>query len=349
MYDIAIIGAGPAGAILARELARNNEKLNILLVDGSDGHEKVCGGLLSPDAQGVLESLGLELPDWVRLDPQTDRVETIDLSAGVTTTYPRNYINTNRRDFDAWLLSQVPRNVCIVSARCISVERGRDHFTVTLREGDITEQVLAGIVVGADGAASVVRRCLYPDSKPYKYVSIQEWYELPDDALPIFTCVYDKKTSDSCSWTIRKGNDFIFGGAFVEKGCREAFDEQKRRLEGHFGVSFGEVKKREACLVVSPRKTEDFLTGNMGAYLVGEAAGFISSSSFEGISSALTSGKILAECILNSMVYEEITESYKKKTLALRLKLAFKIPKMWILTNPFLRKIIMKSGITAVK
>lgn len=349
MYDIAIIGAGPAGTILARELARKNEKLNILLVDGSEGHEKVCGGLLSPDAQKVLDELGLTLPEDVLCATQTDRVETIDLTAGVTTVYPRDYINMDRQAFDAWLLSELPRSVCVVSARCISVESGRDHFKITLREGDVTDEIESTVVVGADGASSIVRRCLYPDSKPMKYISIQEWYDLPDESLPVFTCIYDKKTTDSCSWTIRKENDFIFGGAFAENGCREAFDEQKKRLEGHFGMEFGEAKKREACLVVSPRKSSDFLTGENGAYLVGEAAGFISSSSFEGISSALTSGKILAQCISDSLVYEEITESYLARTKKLRKKLALKIPKMRILTNPFLRKLIMKSGITAIK
>ena len=64
MYDIAIIGAGPAGAILARELKRRLPDFKIAIADGlSEGQSKVCGGLLSPDAKKELSSLGIEIPD----------------------------------------------------------------------------------------------------------------------------------------------------------------------------------------------------------------------------------------------------------------------------------------------
>ena len=67
MYDIVIIGAGPAGSTFAR-LAEENYK--ILLVDKRElngSHEnfssrKCCGGLLAPDAQRMLSKLQLGLP-----------------------------------------------------------------------------------------------------------------------------------------------------------------------------------------------------------------------------------------------------------------------------------------------
>ena len=50
MFDIAVIGAGPAGATFARLMA--GQGLNILLLDGQEEHNsKPCGGLLAPDAQ----------------------------------------------------------------------------------------------------------------------------------------------------------------------------------------------------------------------------------------------------------------------------------------------------------
>jgi flavin-dependent dehydrogenase len=64
MYDIAIIGAGPAGSTLARLLV---ESYKILLVDKRPLDEnpegnfpgKCCGGLLAPDAQAMLLKMGL--------------------------------------------------------------------------------------------------------------------------------------------------------------------------------------------------------------------------------------------------------------------------------------------------
>ena len=85
MYNIAIIGAGPAGATLARLLA---DRYKVLLVDkrrlttDSDGKSSVkcCGGLLAPDAQGMLSKMGLGLPKSVLVERNdSDCVEFIPI------------------------------------------------------------------------------------------------------------------------------------------------------------------------------------------------------------------------------------------------------------------------------
>ena len=61
MKTIAIIGAGPAGSNLARLI--DTTKYNVILIDGSKKKgEKVCGGLLSPDAQDLLAKYDISLP-----------------------------------------------------------------------------------------------------------------------------------------------------------------------------------------------------------------------------------------------------------------------------------------------
>ena len=50
MYDIVIIGAGPAGSTLARQISKSNKK--VLIIDAeNEKNKKPCGGLLAPDAQ----------------------------------------------------------------------------------------------------------------------------------------------------------------------------------------------------------------------------------------------------------------------------------------------------------
>ncbi len=85
MFDIAIIGAGPAGATLARLIG---EKYKVLLVDKRQlldtpegfSSGKCCGGLLAPDAQRMLSKLGLGLPKRVLEEPQLFVVRAIDTS-----------------------------------------------------------------------------------------------------------------------------------------------------------------------------------------------------------------------------------------------------------------------------
>ena len=76
VYDIVIIGAGPAGSTFAREVSKSG--LSVMLIDGQDEtNKKPCGGLLSPDAQKALAHFDLSLPKEVLVDPQIFSVKTI--------------------------------------------------------------------------------------------------------------------------------------------------------------------------------------------------------------------------------------------------------------------------------
>lgn len=349
-YDIAVIGGGPAGATFARELAKSCPEKRIILIDEKPRTgSKVCGGLLAPDAQKVLAQFDLDLPKSILADPQIFDVKTIDLASGITRNYQRHYLNMDRAAFDEWLLSLIPKGVDIIRGRCHSVSLACPGEIRIEVENDSGKQVLcADRIVGADGGSSIVRRSFF-DSPSKLYISIQEHFKDVGGDLPSYSCIYDPETSDSCSWTIRKDGYVIFGGAFDIKGGRGAYFKQKARVEEYLGHSFGEAVKLEACLLTSPRGPRDFIFGKDGVFLIGEAAGLISASSFEGISSAFLSGKYLADAFASNGDPDKILRSYKKKTAGLRLKLLFKIPKMKILCSPALRKLIMKSGIASIE
>ena len=348
-YDIAVVGAGPAGAVFVKEIAAARPELKIILIDGQTKESaKPCGGLLAPDAQKLLAKFDLVLPKSVLEDPQIFAVETIDVEQKIVRYYQRHYLNMDRYAFDKWLLSLVPRHVTVWQARCTGIKKEQDHYSLCVKHDGRDEVVNAKNVIGADGGGSVVRRAFF-DPISVQYVAIQQWFENKGQSLPYYSCIFDEKTSDSCSWTIHKGNYVIFGGAFKKSGCRDAFELQKRRVEEFLGNSFGDEVKTEACLVSSPRGMKDFRTGTDGVFLLGEAAGFISASSFEGLSSAMLSGKLLADAFCSSHSNIERQRAYKKSTRALRLKLCEKSLKRVLLCDPRIRKVIMKSGIQSIK
>ena len=137
MYDIAIIGLGPAGSTLARLL---DKKFKIIAIDKkkeneSDGFQKPCGGLLAPDAQKSLIRFNLTLPVQVLADPQIFSVKTIDVKSNLYCNYQRTYINVDRHKFDLWLKSLIPENVEIKNdTYCKSVKKLKDHYLITYVE-----------------------------------------------------------------------------------------------------------------------------------------------------------------------------------------------------------------------
>ncbi len=347
LYDVLIVGAGPAGSTLARMLSGSGKR--VLLLNGqTPGKAKVCGGLLAPDAQKVLAAFDLTLPKSVLVDPQIFSVKTIDVEAGLVRYYSRFYINADRGKFDGWLRSLIPESVDVLAARCTALERLADgSFSAALHAGGGEPlSVRARCVVGADGASSIVRRSFYRcDIR--RYTAIQQWFPADEQVSPFYSCIFDPATSESCSWSIHKDGCFVYGGSFAPERCREMFELQKQRIAGKYGFRFSEPLRTEACTVFRPSRLHDFITGRDGVFLIGEAAGFISPSSFEGISSAILSGKYLARA-LQSGDLSSAARRYRRAARKLKLKLWLKCFKRLFMYVPWLRRAVMRSGLMAI-
>jgi len=168
MYDLAIIGAGPAGATLGRLVGGRLKTILIdrrRLTDQTAGRRDVksCGGLVAPDAQKMLARLGLGLPRDVLVGPQVFAVRAVDLPTGLQRTYPRHYINIDRGRFDRWLVSLAPAEVDLAEGWTVKrVVRTDDGVTVEAVSAGQSRTFRARRLVGADGAASMVRRRFAP-------------------------------------------------------------------------------------------------------------------------------------------------------------------------------------------
>ena len=349
-YSVVIVGAGPAGSNLARRI--DSKKYDVLLIDGVEQKgDKACGGLLSPDAQDLLAEYDISLPREILVSPQLFSVRTIDLEIEDVQHYRRSYMNIDRAKFDRFLLEMVPDTVDVLRAVCKTVRRHGEGFTLQLKTKDGEKTIHCDYLIGADGANSIVRKCVFPCNKIQKYVAIQQWFEAEQEN-PYYSCVFDNATSPSCSWIFFKDGNMVFGGAFSSTHCREAFEIQKTKLIEKGIVPayvFEKPVKTEACMVARPHFLSGICQGDGNAFLIGEAAGFISPSSLEGISFALSSAESLARAFEKGMDGKNIIRYYKNGTRKLCLKVKCKCVKRPFMYNKILRTLILKSGVAAIK
>lgn len=174
IYDLIIVGAGPAGATFARLIADSGHR--ILLLDAqTEQNKKPCGGLLAPDAQKALAHFDLVLPKEVLVGPQIFSVKTIDIARGQTRHYSRHYLNIDRYAFDKWLVSLIPPAAEQLCGKCVDIQREGDLFALTVVSGGKTSSLRTRQLVGADGANSIVRQRLFGDAVMH-YVAIQQWF-----------------------------------------------------------------------------------------------------------------------------------------------------------------------------
>lgn len=353
MYDVCIVGCGIAGLNLARLL---QDKMNVLLIDkravsiqdNMIEQGKLCGGLLAPDAQKEFAVQGLSVPVEALVDPQIFAVDAVDLQTGARAMYQRFYINTDRAKLDRWFYSLSSSKVELWENTVFqSYEKQTDHYRVTVRRHGKQEELSCRILVGADGAMSKIARIGCPDQKPIpKYISVQGAFE-SNDRYSMYYSFFDKRITDFYGWMIPKGDKIVIGFAVSKEQYQEnSFDTfMDRVIES--GVTPGKKINQRSTLIARPGFRSLPAGSSGGVPLIGEAGGFISSSSAEGISYAMKTSYSLYKAIMKDR--EHYNKIYERSLVALKLNIMGKIMKSDVYYTPWIRNMAIKSTLMALK
>ncbi len=291
-----VVGAGPAGIMAAIAAAPAGD---VLLVEASTlPRDKSCGGMLNEYAQEFLATFA-EVPEEIILSPRYVNFRYHDWDRDIKKPTELRFLNVDRRGFDDWLLSLLPPEVTVAAGMPVTgFESGEDGVRVTVGREDDSAVVHAEVLVGADGARSPVRRGLGLGSAA-SYVTLQDFCRLEGDIPAYFDCIYLRDVGDSFGYgyLVPKGDVAIVGSVFYPKTKRpyEKHEQVLARLREVYPL--GESVKREAAAALCVRAATDVVPGMGRVLLAGEAAGYMSPTSGEGISYAMNSGYLAGHAI----------------------------------------------------
>jgi flavin-dependent dehydrogenase len=339
-YDVIVVGAGTAGSFFCANAPKN---LSILLVDlRSFPREKPCGGLLVEESVGALAFLGL--PTSVMSKPSPCDLIHVDLDNGFTLVQKNRLVNLDRKKFDHWLLTQgVKPNVDFSpETNVLSLEISAGGASVSIQKNGKHKVVSAEYLVGADGASSIVRKAITP--KTVSMCLAVEDYVIskgkPVDSTYFF---YSNDINDYYSWIVPKNGLLLIGTSFP-LGTPQKMDHLFSFLKKNTGI-WGTPQRRLAHMLSRPQSRDEFfLTNGKNVFLVGEAAGLVTSSTGEGMSYALRSSKALSEAFTSS----DVAGTYIAKAAYLLEDLTNKIEKGKIFADKKMRKLhfenLIRSG-----
>ena len=339
-FDVIVVGGGPGGSTTASFLSKNGARV-LLLDKASFPRDKTCGDAIGRRCETIMKELGI--PKEVEKVPHAKIY-------GVTFSAPNGKIaeiavpKGRASDYSYCARREVFDNIVFQFAKKQEKVKTIENFMVTdvLKENKGGEEFVVGVegtdlktkkemefrakvVVGADGALSVVARKLGLNEVdlPHHCVAVRTYYEgvegltdkieihFVESSMPGYFWIFPVEDGKANVGIGMLSNEITERGIKLQELMFKVIENEpmfKERFKNAKLVS--DVKGWTLPLGSKERKSY----GN-GFVLVGDAASLIDPFSGEGVGNAMLAGKIASGVILDCLKSNDFSENNRPSAL----------------------------------
>ena len=285
-WDVAVIGAGPAGLAAASAAAAAGAR-TIVLERAEHPRYKTCGGGLIGASRAAAGRL-IEIP---ARDEITSVTVTLRGGQGYTRSDGKPLLAmVVREEFDAALLKRAQENGAQVRQRVQvrAVDQADGRATARLADGT---EVTAKVIVGADGSSGVTARHVGAEFDQVD-LGLEQEIAVPETVAGQWRgrVLLDwGKIPASYGWVFPK-SDRLTVGVIAARGQGEATKAYLREFVGRLGLGGFEAVQDSGHLTRCRSDRSPLRKGQV--IVAGDAAGLLDPWTREGISFALRSGTL---------------------------------------------------------
>lgn len=330
-FDIIVVGGGPSGSTCAALVGMQGKDV-LLLEKAAFPRDKTCGDAVSGRSMKALQALGIE--DQIQ-KVQQDKIKGIIFSGpeGKLINIPRP--TSDNRDYSGYVCKrELVDNIFFQNAKEYATVKeevtvvdliieNEKVVGVVAKDKDGVQEFRAKIVVGADGANSIVAKKIGVPAHPGNHTSIaarayysgvelfEEKIELHfvDEILPGYFWIFPVGNGEANVGIGMLASEIQKRKVNLEK---ELFDiiENNPLFKDRFknAKRLGPVKAWRLPMGSKHRKV-----AFDGCILLGDAACLVDPFTGEGIGTGTTSARIAAKVIMEAFKESDFSESFLMK------------------------------------